>query len=147
MNEAEKVKEIINAFFDKRELDLEDRYFITKSLSEEYWDDIKAEQDDEEEEEEEQPTEDDPVDEDTEELEEEGFEIEPESKLDPEQDIEVLDDEGFEELPEEITDIEEMAVKKKPELQPRLPKGHKAGINKAIKRNSVLKKPKVKLKK
>lgn len=40
--ETEELKEKIELFFDKKDVSTTDRYFITKSLQEDYWDEIAS---------------------------------------------------------------------------------------------------------
>jgi len=46
--EEQEIIERIDKFFDKEGLDIQSKYFITKKINEEYWEEIQSEEDQEE---------------------------------------------------------------------------------------------------
>jgi len=81
-NEVEEIKQKINNFMDKKGLDSQSKYFITKALNEEYWDEIQEEPEEEQDEL-------DEFEEDATPEEENQLEPEEKNQLEPEEDLEI----------------------------------------------------------
>jgi hypothetical protein len=128
-NEAQRLKDSIDAFFDKKDVDVRDRYHIVYDLSMDYHDEIMQEAD--EEEEADAPEEEEVVDEQP--AEEEGFEAEEEVGEQPVEEFEDL------EAPEPPEDervprrVPPLNLPKKPAQRPMQParrptQGHEASM-------------------
>ena len=124
--EIQKLKDAIEAFFDKKDVALESRYFILKDMEMDYLDQILNEDDDED-------------DEGVEDL-DDGFE-DADEDADDEPEFEDLEDE---EVPDSIPDLDLPDEVRK---VPRVPVGkHGSNMKQKLMKRPVMKKPKVKVK-